>query len=70
MFTVSFYFSWKHLCRFSNCVPSNSMFLDTDKTFADQLYAALVGAGIHTFRADDELEREEDTFNSKLTLHA
>ncbi|GFY89259.1 disease resistance protein [Actinidia rufa] len=34
---------------------------DTGRTFTDHLYAALVRAGIHTFRADDELEGEEDT---------
>jgi hypothetical protein len=30
---------------------------DTGKTFTDHLYTALVQAGIHTFRDDDELPR-------------
>ena len=30
---------------------------DTRKTFTDHLYAALVQAGFHTFRDDDEIER-------------
>ncbi|KAJ6858006.1 TMV resistance protein N isoform X1 [Populus alba x Populus x berolinensis] len=33
---------------------------DTRKTFTDHLYAALVQAGIHTFRDDDELPRGEE----------
>ncbi|XP_021822537.1 TMV resistance protein N-like [Prunus avium] len=33
---------------------------DTRKTFTDHLYTALVNAGFHTFRDDDELERGED----------
>ncbi|XP_021812620.1 TMV resistance protein N-like [Prunus avium] len=32
---------------------------DTRKTFTDHLYTALVNAGFHTFRDDDELERGE-----------
>ncbi|XP_057995131.1 disease resistance protein RPV1 isoform X2 [Hevea brasiliensis] len=30
---------------------------DVRKTFADHVYAALTGAGIHTFRDDEEIER-------------
>ncbi|XP_061944116.1 disease resistance protein RUN1-like isoform X2 [Populus nigra] len=33
---------------------------DTRKTFTDHLYTALVQAGIHTFRDDDELPRGEE----------
>ncbi|KAK2971110.1 hypothetical protein RJ640_024055 [Escallonia rubra] len=33
---------------------------DTRKTFVDHLYTALVGAGFHTFRDDDVLERGEN----------
>ncbi|XP_073262931.1 TMV resistance protein N-like [Populus alba] len=33
---------------------------DTRKTFVDHLYTALVQAGIHTFRDDDELPRGEE----------
>ncbi|XP_052194673.1 disease resistance protein RUN1-like [Diospyros lotus] len=33
---------------------------DTGTTFSDHLHAALERVGIHTFRADDELERGED----------
>ena len=33
---------------------------DTHKTFTDDLYTALVQAGIHTFRDDDELPRGEE----------
>ncbi|KAJ6951314.1 disease resistance protein RUN1-like [Populus alba x Populus x berolinensis] len=33
---------------------------DTRKTFIDHLYTALVQAGIHTFRDDDELPRGEE----------
>jgi hypothetical protein len=33
---------------------------DTGKTFTDHLYAALVQAGIHTFRGDDELPTGEE----------
>ncbi|XP_059652099.1 disease resistance protein RPV1-like isoform X2 [Cornus florida] len=33
---------------------------DTRKTFTDHLYRALLNAGIHTFRDDDELERGDD----------
>ncbi|XP_061949493.1 disease resistance protein RPV1-like [Populus nigra] len=33
---------------------------DTRKTFTDHLYTALVKAGIHTFRDDDELPRGEE----------
>ncbi|KAJ9553620.1 hypothetical protein OSB04_017665 [Centaurea solstitialis] len=33
---------------------------DTRKTFTDSLYKALIGAGIHTFRDDDELPRGND----------
>ncbi|XP_061944126.1 disease resistance protein RPV1-like [Populus nigra] len=33
---------------------------DTRKTFTDHLYSALVQAGIHTFRDDDELPRGEE----------
>ncbi|ONI22404.1 hypothetical protein PRUPE_2G127000 [Prunus persica] len=32
---------------------------DTRKTFTDHLYTALVSAGFHTFRDDDEVERGE-----------
>ncbi|CAL5401850.1 unnamed protein product [Camellia sinensis] len=39
---------------------------DTRKTFTDHLYTALVHAGIHTFRDDDELERGEEI---DLNLH-
>jgi|UniRef100_A0A2K1ZU98 hypothetical protein len=33
---------------------------DTRKTFTDHLYTALVQAGIHTFRDDDELPRGKE----------
>lgn len=33
---------------------------DTRETFTDHLYTALVHAGIHTFRDDDELQRGEN----------
>jgi hypothetical protein len=33
---------------------------DTRKTFTDHLYTALVQAGIHTFRDDDELPRGDE----------
>ncbi|CAL5398790.1 unnamed protein product [Camellia sinensis] len=39
---------------------------DTRKTFTDHLYTALVHAGIHTFRDNDELERGEEI---DLNLH-
>ncbi|CAL5380264.1 unnamed protein product [Camellia sinensis] len=38
---------------------------DTRKNFSDHLYTALVGAGLRTFRDDDEIERGE---NIKLEL--
>ncbi|XP_011011693.1 PREDICTED: TMV resistance protein N-like, partial [Populus euphratica] len=41
---------------------------DTRKTFTDHLYTALVQAGIHTFRDDDELPRGEEI--SKHLLRA
>uniref|UniRef100_A0A6N2NBG2 TIR domain-containing protein n=1 Tax=Salix viminalis TaxID=40686 RepID=A0A6N2NBG2_SALVM len=46
--------------RFSNC--KHQVFLsfrgsDTRKNFTDHLYTALVQAGIHTFRDDDEIQR-------------
>ncbi|KAI9377291.1 hypothetical protein POPTR_019G046000v4 [Populus trichocarpa] len=41
---------------------------DTRKTFTDHLYTALVQAGIHTFRDDDELSRGEEI--SKHLLRA
>jgi hypothetical protein len=48
--------------RFSNC--KYQVFLsfrgeDTRKNFTDHLYTALVQAGIHTFRDDDEIGRGE-----------
>jgi hypothetical protein len=33
---------------------------DTRKNFTDHLYTALVQAGIHTFRDDDEIGRGEN----------
>jgi hypothetical protein len=47
---------------FSNC--KYQVFLtfrgeDTRKNFTDHLYTALVQAGIHTFRDDDEIGRGE-----------
>ncbi|KAJ6885430.1 TMV resistance protein N [Populus alba x Populus x berolinensis] len=49
--------------RFSNC--KYQVFLsfrgeDTRKNFTDHLYKALVDAGIHTFRDDDEIRRGEN----------
>jgi hypothetical protein len=49
--------------RFSNC--KYQVFLsfrgeDTHKNFTDHLYTALVQAGIHTFRDDDEIGRGEN----------
>ncbi|XP_052301342.1 disease resistance protein RPV1 [Populus trichocarpa] len=49
--------------RFSNC--KYQVFLsfrgeDTRKNFTDHLYMALVQAGIHTFRDDDEIRRGEN----------
>ncbi|CAK7338776.1 unnamed protein product [Dovyalis caffra] len=56
----------------SDCKPSSSrpgwsydVFLsfrgeDTRKNFTDHLYTALIQAGIHTFRDDDELPRGEE----------
>nr|XP_034930712.1 disease resistance protein RPV1-like [Populus alba] len=46
--------------RFSNC--KHQVFLsfrgeDTRRKFTDHLYTALVQAGIHTFRDDDEIQR-------------
>ncbi|CAL5329908.1 unnamed protein product [Camellia sinensis] len=49
---------------------------DTGWSFTDHLYTALVRAGIHTFRAHDELERGEDmesefqqaTHESKISI--
>ncbi|KAL9384181.1 hypothetical protein Peur_024507 [Populus x canadensis] len=48
---------------FSNC--KYQVFLtfrgeDTRKNFTDHLYTALVQAGIHTFRDDDEIGRGEN----------
>ncbi|KAI9376897.1 hypothetical protein POPTR_019G021681v4 [Populus trichocarpa] len=39
---------------------------DTRKTFTDHLYTALVQAGIHTFRDDDELPRGEEIHDHLL----
>jgi hypothetical protein len=39
---------------------------DTRKTFTDHLYTALVHAGIHTFRDDDELPRGNHISNELL----
>ena len=49
--------------RFSNC--KYKVFLsfrgeDTRKNFTDHLYKALVDAGIHIFRDDDEIRRGEN----------
>ncbi|OMO92483.1 hypothetical protein CCACVL1_06834 [Corchorus capsularis] len=33
---------------------------DTRRNFTDHLYAALVRAGVHTFREDDQLQRGKD----------
>jgi len=49
--------------RFSNC--KYQVFLsfrgeDTRKNFTNYLYKALVDAGIHTFRDDDEIRRGEN----------
>uniref|UniRef100_A0A6N2LHN0 TIR domain-containing protein n=1 Tax=Salix viminalis TaxID=40686 RepID=A0A6N2LHN0_SALVM len=49
--------------RFSNC--KHQVFLsfrgsDTRKNFTDHLYTALVQAGIHTFRDDDEIRRGQN----------
>uniref|UniRef100_A0A6N2KIY0 TIR domain-containing protein n=1 Tax=Salix viminalis TaxID=40686 RepID=A0A6N2KIY0_SALVM len=49
--------------RFSNC--KHQVFLsfrgsDTRKNFTDHLYSALVQAGIHTFRDDDEIQRGQN----------
>ena len=49
--------------RFSNC--KHQVFLsfrgsDTRKNFTDHLYTALVQAGIHTFRDDDEIQRGQN----------
>nr|XP_034930713.1 disease resistance protein RPV1-like [Populus alba] len=49
--------------RFSNC--KYQVFLsfrgaDTRKNFTDHLYKALIQAGIHTFRDDDEIRRGEN----------
>ncbi|KAJ6893102.1 disease resistance protein RPV1-like [Populus alba x Populus x berolinensis] len=49
--------------RFSNC--KYQVFLsfrgaDTRKNFTDHLYKALIQAGIHTFRDDDEIQRGEN----------
>ncbi|PNT11280.2 hypothetical protein POPTR_011G008548v4 [Populus trichocarpa] len=49
--------------RFSNC--KHQVFLsfrgaDTRKNFTDHLYKALVDAGIHTFRDDDEIRIGEN----------
>nr|XP_034896463.1 disease resistance protein RPV1-like [Populus alba] len=49
--------------RFSNC--KYQVFLsfrgeDTRKNFTDHIYKALVDAGIHTFRDDDEIRRGEN----------
>uniref|UniRef100_A0A6M2F8V8 TIR domain-containing protein n=1 Tax=Populus davidiana TaxID=266767 RepID=A0A6M2F8V8_9ROSI len=49
--------------RFSNC--KYQVFLsfrgeDTRKNFTDHLYTALVQAGIHTFRDDNEIRRGEN----------
>jgi hypothetical protein len=49
--------------RFSHC--KYQVFLsfrgeDTRKNFTDHLYTALVQAGIHTFRDDDEIQRGEN----------
>jgi hypothetical protein len=46
--------------RFSNC--KHQVFLsfrgeDTRRKFTDHLYTALVQAGIHRFRDDDEIQR-------------
>ncbi|KAI5570213.1 hypothetical protein BDE02_11G011900 [Populus trichocarpa] len=54
--------------RFSNC--KYQVFLsfrgeDTRKNFTDHLYKALVDAGFHTFRDDDEIQRGK---NIKLEL--
>jgi hypothetical protein len=49
--------------RFPNC--KYQVFLsfrgeDTRKNFTDHLYTALVQAGIHTFRDDNEIRRGEN----------
>ncbi|KAI8025975.1 TMV resistance protein N [Camellia lanceoleosa] len=48
------------MLRFSYHVFLSFRGEDTRRTFTDHLYTALVHAGIHTFRDDDELERGED----------
>eukprot|EP00258_Populus_trichocarpa_P021099 XP_024437118.1 TMV resistance protein N-like [Populus trichocarpa] len=49
--------------RFSNCKYQVFLSLrgaDTRKNFTDHLYKALIQAGIHTFRDDDEIQRGEN----------
>ncbi|CAL5378150.1 unnamed protein product [Camellia sinensis] len=48
------------MLRFSYHVFLSFRGEDTRRAFTDHLYTALVHAGIHTFRDDDELERGED----------
>ncbi|OMO54646.1 hypothetical protein COLO4_36369 [Corchorus olitorius] len=52
-------------CSSSSSNPKYEVFLsfrgeDTRKNFTDHLYTALVMAGVHTFRDDDELQRGKD----------